>query len=199
LKQDLTVTLFTALNPAPPPAPPPPAAASQPRKSPKRTPVLKPVERVIEQEVVRAPVQQPEEPTAESNSAEVQPSDAPAGAGVPGGVAGGVPGGVVGGVPGGTGTQVLPFGPGMTRPVKISGTEPTYSAQALAARVEGKVLVRCVVTVSGSLEQCQVIKGVPLLTEIVLAALRDMHFRPVEYLGHPQAIQYLFTYNFKLP
>jgi len=210
VKPNLTVTLFTALESAPPPpAPPPAAAASEPQRAPpKRTPVPKPVEVLPrEKEVVPTPVQQPEEQNAETNPPEAQPAEAPAGAGVPGGVpggvaggvAGGVPGGLAGGVPGGTGTQVLPFGPGMLRPVKISGTEPTYSAQALAARVEGKVLVRCVISVAGSVEQCQVIKGVPLLTELVLAALRETRFRPVEYLGRPQAIQYLFTYNFKLP
>jgi hypothetical protein len=61
------------------------------------------------------------------------------------------------------------------------------------------VLVRCVITVSGGVEQCQVIKGVPFLTEIVLGALRETRFTPVQYLGRAQPIQYLFTYNFKLP
>ena len=30
-------------------------------------------------------------------------------------------------------------------------------------------------------------------------ALRTSRFTPVHYRGKPQAIQYLFTFNFKLP
>lgn len=203
VKPELVVTLFTALNPPPPP-PPAASAASAPRKlvtPPKHASVQKPLEpRPIPQEEVKTPQSDaPETPHPEPAATEAPSQDGASGAGVAGGVAGGVPGGVVGGVPGGTGTQVLPFGPGMARPVKLSGPDPTYSPQALAARVEGKVLVRCVITVGGSVEQCQVLKGVPLLTEVVLGALRETHFRPVEYLGRAQAIQYLFTYNFKLP
>ena len=203
-KPDLVVTLFTALNPPPPPPPPPaPAEASAPSKpvTPQRVAVQKPVKQrpVVPDEVKTPQVDEPETPQPEPAAAEAAAPAPSGGAGVAGGVAGGVPGGTVGGVPGGTGTQVLPFGAGMSRPVKLSGADPSYSPQAIAARVEGKVLVRCVITVGGSVEQCQVLKGVPLLTEIVLGALRETRFRPVEYLGHFQAIQYLFTYNFKLP
>ena len=86
-----------------------------------------------------------------------------------------------------------------TRPQQISGTAPSYSREALAARVEGKVLVRCVIQTSGEVKDCQVLKGVPMLTDVVLASLRTSRFSPVIYRGLPQAIQYLFTFNFKLP
>jgi protein TonB len=86
----------------------------------------------------------------------------------------------------------------MTRPQQIGGAPPTYTREARAARVEGKVLVRCVITVAGAVTNCQVIKGVPMLTEVVLASLSTSRFTPVHYRGIPQAIQYLFTFNFKL-
>lgn len=38
-----------------------------------------------------------------------------------------------------------------------------------------------------------------MLTEVVLESLRGSRFTPVSYRGRPQAIQYLFTFNFKLP
>ena len=123
--------------------------------------------------------------------------------GVVGGVLGGVPGGVVGGVPGGvpggTGNAVLPFGAGMTRPQQISGSPPTYTPQAMAAKVEGKLLVRCVITADGAVQNCNVIKGLPMLDQTVLSALSHSRFTPVVYQGHPVAVQYLFTFNFKLP
>jgi protein TonB len=207
-RNDVAVTLYTALNEPPPPPPPPPGPASNPTPRPKPK-VVKPIEKPIEQPKVEpTPVDKAlAEPTPEP--VETPPAtepEAPAGGGgVVGGVEGGVQGGVVGGTVGGTlggrgtGTQVLPFGPGMTRPQQIGGSPPTYSREALAARVEGKVLVRCVITVTGEVTNCQVIKGVPMLTEVVLASLASSRFTPVHYRGAPQAIQYLFTFNFKLP
>jgi periplasmic protein TonB len=208
-QDEVNVTLYTALaEPAPPPPPPPGPASSNPEPRPKK--VVKPIEKPIEtpkpveptpvDKTVAEPTPEPADPAPATDTA--PPSG---GGGVVGGVAGGVLGGVVGGTVGGTvgahgtGTQVLPFGPGMTRPQQIAGAPPTYSREALAARVEGKVLVRCVITVTGEVTNCQVIKGLPMLTEVVLASLGSSRFTPVHYRGVPQAIQYLFTFNFKLP
>jgi protein TonB len=211
-QQDVAVTLYTAMaQPAPPPPPPPGPASSSPEPSrpqhkPKPVKVVepkpvetKPVDPTPVDKVEAAPTPEPaEEPSTEA------PEPPSGGGGVIGGVQGGVQGGTVGGTLGGaiggtgTGTQVLPFGPGMTRPTQIAGTAPTYTREARAARVEGKVLVRCVITQLGEVQNCQVIKGVPMLTEIVLDSLRASRFTPVHYQGRPQAIQYLFTFNFKL-
>jgi periplasmic protein TonB len=212
-QDDVAVTLYTALEPAPPPPPPPGPATSNPEPSRPKPKVVKPIEKPIElpkpvveptpvDKTVAEPTPEPADPAPATDTAPEPPSG---GGGVVGGVAGGVMGGVVGGTVGGTvgahgtGTQVLPFGPGMTRPEQVAGTPPTYSRDALAARVEGKVLVRCVITIAGEVTNCQVIKGVPMLTEVVLASLAASRFTPVHYRGVPQAIQYLFTFNFKLP
>lgn len=209
-EKDVAVTLYTALEPAPPPPPPPGPATSNP-EPPRQRPKPKPVEPKIEPK----PVVEPSpvdtlvpEPTPEPPSDPAPSSEAPeppaGGGGVVGGVVGGVQGGTVGGTVGGTiggtgtGTTVLPFGPGMTRPQPISGTPPTYSREARAARVEGKVIVRCLITATGEVRNCQVIKGVPMLTELVLASLQSSRFTPVHYQGHPQAVNYIFPFNFKL-
>jgi len=123
--------------------------------------------------------------------------------GVTGGVAGGAAGGVVGGVPGGGASGgdsvALPFGLGMTRPVQLSGSAPTYTREAIAARVEGKVIVRCVISARGVVQDCRVIKGVPMLDKLSVSALLASRFTPVTYQGRAEAVQYLFTFNFKLP
>jgi protein TonB len=207
--QPVEVKLFTAApaQPAPPPPPPPPAGGAH--KAVEKKPVeKKPVEKKPDTVVEPKVETKPEEPTTTDD----KPSDA---AGVPGGVVGGVPGGVVGGVlggvpggvvggvpggvPGGTGNAVLPFGAGMTRPQQISGSAPSYTPQAMAARVEGKLLVRCVITAQGTVQNCNVIKGLPMLDQTVLTALTQSRFTPVVYQGRPVAVQYLFTFNFKLP
>jgi periplasmic protein TonB len=212
-QDNISVTLYTALAQPPPPPPPPPGPASgdvQSSRVPVRPRPKLVVPKLVEPKSVEAkplePVDDaPAEPSAEAASQPPTSEPASGGGGVVGGVPGGVQGGVVGGTVGGvvggqgTGTQSLPFGPGMTRPQQIGGAPPTYTREALAARVEGKVLVRCVITTAGDVQDCQVIKGVPMLTEIVLGSLRASRFTPVHYRGRPQAIQYLFTFNFKLP
>lgn len=211
-QDDVAVTLYTALEPAPPPPPPPGPATSNPEPARQRPKQVKPVEPKIEPKPVvePSPLDKVEpEPTPEPPSDPAPPSDTPpeppsGGGGVVGGVAGGVHGGVVGGTVGGTiggtgtGTTVLPFGPGMTRPAQIAGTPPTYTPSARAARVQGKVIVRCTITVTGEVRNCQVIKGVPMLTELVLASLQASRFTPVHYRGVPQAVNYIFPFNFKL-
>jgi outer membrane biosynthesis protein TonB len=48
-------------------------------------------------------------------------------------------------------------------------------------------------------KECKVIKGVPFLDAIAVDALSKSRFTPVMYRGQPAAVQYLFTFNFKLP
>lgn len=202
-REAVEVTLFRA---APPPPPPPPPAASGATASTTPKPVT-----VKKREVVRKPtpiVEKVPDPLPEPTPpAPSESAAAPAAGGVPGGVAGGVAGGTLGGVVGGTlgGTvggriqTAIPFGAGMTRPTQISGNAPEYTREAIAARVEGKVLVRCVITSKGAIEDCKVIKGVPMLDKIAVDALRASRFTPVTYQGRAEAVQYLFTFNFKLP
>jgi protein TonB len=192
----------TAAEPttAPAPAPPPPSASA-----PKRS---------VEKKVDRKPLiveKKPEsEPDLQTDSAPAPTDAAPSNSsgGEPGGVVGGVQGGVVGGVVGGVssgvgraggGIGVIPFGVGMSRPTQIAGATPAYSREAIAARVEGKVLVRCVITAQGAIQDCKVIKGLPFLEAITLDALRTSRFMPVMFQGRAMAVQYLFTFNFKLP
>jgi periplasmic protein TonB len=87
----------------------------------------------------------------------------------------------------------------MTRPTQVAGSPPSYSREAIAARVEGKVMVRCIITTEGAVKDCKVIKGVPFLDAIAVDALSHSRFTPVMYRGAPAAVQYLFTFNFKLP
>lgn len=195
------VMMVTA-RPAPPP--PPPAGGGKAASHP--------VERKIvprRRDVVEPKVEPEHPPTPALSPPTPEPAGQPGGVaggvaggvvgGVLGGVVGGVPGGLVGGVVGGTGSGVLPFGEGMTRPQLLSGGPPEYTAEARAARVEGKVIVRCTITISGEMRDCKIIKGVPILNEIVLSRLHANRYTPVMFQGRPQAVQYLLPFNFKLP
>lgn len=91
------------------------------------------------------------------------------------------------------------FGPGMQPPVKISGRDPMYTFEAVEARVEGKMLVKCVITVQGEVENCRVIRSLPGLDQEVLSAIKTQRFRPGTFNGRPLAIDYMFVFNFRLP
>jgi protein TonB len=133
--------------------------------------------------------------------------------GVPNGRPWGTPGGT--GEGGGSGTDpnaqpaplppsiprpsVVPFDAAkMARPVLVSGSPPEYPSRARAARIEAAVLVQCVVTTEGTLQNCRVLKGHPLLDDTVLAALAGQRYRPALYAGKPIRVNYVFTFRFKL-
>jgi serine/threonine-protein kinase len=90
-------------------------------------------------------------------------------------------------------SKVLPFQDGMSRPVPLSPPAPVYTREARAARVQGTVIAKCVITASGSLTGCRIIKGLPHMNEAVLAALQASRYRPVTFQGRPVAVDYVFS------
>jgi eukaryotic-like serine/threonine-protein kinase len=91
-------------------------------------------------------------------------------------------------------SDLVPFGEGMTRPVLIERGKPvSYTPQALEARVEGTMVVRCVITVDGHVEKCVVLKTLPFLGQAVLESLYSSRYSPVTYQGKPVAVDYTFS------
>jgi protein TonB len=194
-KLERAVTFFNP--PAPPPPPPPPPGGGQ-RSHAKIEPkkVIKKPDTVVQTE---KPVETPE-PS--------KPDPEPAGqvGGVVGGVEGGKVGGVVGGTVGGTlgnalrpGSSVLPFGPGMSRPSLLSQTAPIYTREAKAAGVGGLMLVKCVITVTGSLTGCHIIKGLQFMDQAVLTALSSWKYTPITYQGHAVSVEYVIPVRLVAP
>jgi len=96
--------------------------------------------------------------------------------------------------------DVVPFGEGMTRPVLLQSGRPiTYTREAIAARVEGVSIVRCVITAEGVVERCKVLKSLPFMDEPVLEHLQSQQFQPVSYQGKPVSVGYNFSVRLTLP
>ena len=93
---------------------------------------------------------------------------------------------------------VIPFGPGMERPAKVSGPEPVYPREAREAKVEGKMLVQCVITTDGRLVNCSVLKSLPFMDKPVLDALAQQRWTPVMYQGQPVSVSYTIPFKFVL-
>jgi protein TonB len=107
---------------------------------------------------------------------------------------------VVGGKIGGQlGSQVLPFGEGMSPPKKLAGSDIEYTREARAAGVSGVMLVRCTINTSGEIEDCKIIKPLPHMGASVLRALSTWRMTPVTFQGKPVSVSYLFTLKLRAP
>ncbi|AKF09870.1 Ferric siderophore transport system, periplasmic binding protein TonB [Sandaracinus amylolyticus] len=134
-----------------------------------------------------------------ASTEEIGPAEGGAAGGVPGGTPGGVAGGVVGGVHGGqlggvvggagTGPVTPVFMPSdMTPPRLVSGEQPGHTPQALSARVEGTMILRIAIRPDGTVGEVQVVRGLALLTEHVVATVSRWRFSPPVYQGRPISI-----------
>lgn len=179
-----------ALAPAPPPPPPPPAAA-RPQAAPR-------VEPKSASTAFTAPVEVPEAVSPEASL------DLGIGGGVPGGVEGGVPGGVVGGIVGGIEEapapppQVVRVGGVIREPRKIKDVPPAYPRVALNARVQGVVILECTISPQGRVEGVQVLRGLPMLDEAAVAAVKQWVYTPTLLSGVPVGVVMTVTVHFVL-
>ena len=98
-----------------------------------------------------------------------------------------------------TGDAPMPFQDGMARPVELQGKDIVYTREALAARVEGTMMVKCVITKEGTVENCRVIKGLPHMNEATVQALRSRTYKPITFQGKPVAVDYLFNIRLVAP
>jgi protein TonB len=179
-----------AAPPPPPPPPPPPApkAAVQPKTPPKP---------VTEAPKFTAPVEVP---------AEIKPEqgiDLGVEGGVAGGVEGGVPGGVVGGVVGGLPDapppqQAVRVGGQIKEPKKVKDVQPVYPDIAKQARVQGVVILECTISPQGRVTNTNILRGIPLLNESAVAAVKQWVYTPTLLNGVPVPVIMTVTVNFRL-
>lgn len=176
---------------APPPPPPPPPA-------PRATQVARSVTRP--------------EPTTNAFVAPVEVPDvieADAGldlgidGGVAGGVAGGVPGGVIGGVVGGLPeapppAQAIRVGGDIAPPKKVKNVAPVYPEMARQARVEGIVILECEISPMGRVTNVKVLRGMPLLDQAAIDAVKQWVYTPTLVGGVPVPVLMTATVQFNL-
>ena len=187
-----------AAPPPPPPPPPPPAATSA---GPKRSPTPS------TSNPNAAPIDVP---------AEIKPEPAqPPSSGGPGGVEGGIEGGVAGGIVGGLVNEPLPPPPpppppppAPPKPVRIGGQvgapalvsriEPEYPPLAVAAHLEGMVILEALVDVDGHVQEVRVLRSVGFLDKAAIEAVRQWQYAPLTLNGVPTPFVLTVTLNFAL-
>jgi protein TonB len=120
-------------------------------------------------------------------------------------VEGGVPGGVVGGVVGGLPAEAPPppapvvrVGGLIREPKKVRDAAPVYPSIALAARIQGIVILEATITPQGRVENVRVLRGVPALDEAAVEAVKQWTYTPTLIGGVPVGVIMTVTVNFVL-
>jgi protein TonB len=178
------------LAPPPPPPPPPAPARVAPRVE---------AARPVPSGGFVAPVEVPTEIVPEAGL------DLGLEGGVAGGVEGGVPGGVVGGIVGGLPeapppppVQPVRVGGVVKEPRRVKYVPPVYPGLAVTGRIEGAVVLECIVDVRGRVQDLKILRGLPLLDEAAIEAVRRWAYTPTLIDGVPVPVIMTVTVNFRL-
>jgi len=199
--------LLTMLVAPPPPPPPPPPAAEAVQR------VVKQIQTdMLSTGQLRTPTRIPQK--VQVIKEEEAPPPMAATGGVVGGVPGGIPGGQLGGVIGGivnatSSLSAVPkFAPvqpqrvrisqGVTKGLLIRRVEPTYPTLARSARVQGEVVLSAIISITGEIENLQLVSGHPMLVPSALAAVKQWRYKPYLLNGQPTEVETTITVIFTL-
>jgi protein TonB len=69
----------------------------------------------------------------------------------------------------------------------------------MEARVQGLMIVKCVITTEGKVERCRIIKPLPHMEQAVLDSLYAQRYQPVTFQGRPVQVDYTFNIRLSLP
>lgn len=97
--------------------------------------------------------------------------------------------------------QDAPFrvGGDVKAPVVINRVEPIYTAEALASRISGIVILEAIIDRTGHVSNVEVLKPLPFgLDQAAVDAVRQWTFRPATLNGDPVDVIFNLTINFRL-
>lgn len=81
---------------------------------------------------------------------------------------------------------------------KLSGAEPRYPAIAIAARIQGTVLLAATISKTGAIENLRVTNGPPMLAPAALDAVQTWCYRPYLLNGEPVEVETTIRVIFNL-
>jgi TonB family protein len=83
-------------------------------------------------------------------------------------------------------------------PTKLKDVSPVYPAAAVAARVQGIVIVEATIGVNGRVIETRVLRSIPLLDDAAVAAVGQWEYTPTLLNGVPVPVLLTVTVNFQL-
>ena len=96
------------------------------------------------------------------------------------------------------GTQPVRVGGAIRAPTQISKVQPAYPADALAARVQGIVILEAIIGIDGRVTDAKVLRSVPLLDQAAINAVRQWVYTPTLLNGVPVPVIMTVTVTFNL-
>jgi protein TonB len=72
--------------------------------------------------------------------------------------------------------------------VKLTDVAPRYAADALAAHVQGPVIIEATISADGTVTPVRVTRSIPLLDQAALDAVRQWRFAPILFDGTPVSL-----------
>jgi TonB family protein len=89
-------------------------------------------------------------------------------------------------------------GGAIKEPRKTRHVNPAYPGTAVQARVQGVVVLECTISATGKVVEVRTLRGVPLLSEAAIEAVRRWEYTPTVLNGTPVPVIMTVTVNFKL-
>jgi protein TonB len=87
----------------------------------------------------------------------------------------------------------------ITEPEKLSGPNPLYPEAARRARIQGVVVLECIIGKEGTVKDVKVLRGLPLgLTESAVDAVNKWRFKASTLNDKPVEVLYILTVRFNL-
>ena len=94
--------------------------------------------------------------------------------------------------------EPVPVGGVIRPPTRIVSVAPVYPQVALAARVEGTVILQAVIDEKGSVRELRVLRGHPLLDDAAMQAVAKWQFTPTLLNGTTVPVVMTVTVSFTL-
>jgi len=83
-------------------------------------------------------------------------------------------------------------------PGKLKNLNPVYPDIAKQARVQGIVILECVIGPRGDVTKVRVLRGIPLLDQAAITAVKQWVYTPTLMNGVPVPVVMTVTVNFRL-
>jgi TonB family protein len=89
-------------------------------------------------------------------------------------------------------------GGAIKEPKKVKHANPVYPMIAREARIQGVVILECVIGADGRVEDIRVLRGIPLLDQAAVDAVRQWEYVPTYVNGVPVPVIMTVTVQFRL-
>jgi protein TonB len=94
--------------------------------------------------------------------------------------------------------QPLRVGGTIPQPTKLRDVRPVYPPIAIAARVQGVVIIEATIDRDGKVSDARVLRSIPLLDQAALDAVRQWEYTPTRVHGEAVPVIMTVTANFTL-